>query len=213
MMVRRKTWRVKCLGINDKNGGVVVSLPSDLISEIGVVIGDELIVSFTGDAIMLAPSRCSLAPRAVLAGAMCDEDLSHYQGRLETFLNIPPHASDDIVHQLIEVGFSVKQLAVFCHVHDISAKECEVIINPKVLAKKKVSKQRLSSDESDRLFRFVHIYALAEVIFGEMDKAKHWLSTPKVRFSDKCPYRLLSSTPGLQQVERMLIQIAEGMAF
>jgi len=37
---------------------------------------------------------------------------------------------------------------------------------------------RLSADESDRLFRVVHTIVVAEILFGSRDKAQRWLSKP-----------------------------------
>ncbi|MBK3441356.1 antitoxin Xre/MbcA/ParS toxin-binding domain-containing protein [Pseudomonas lactis] len=49
--------------------------------------------------------------------------------------------------------------------------------------------------------------------FKDAGKAKHWLSTPKARFSGSSPYAMLSTTQGTYRVEEMLIQAAKGMSF
>ena len=100
-----------------------------------------------------------------------------------------------------------------CDVGTISPEERDRIIPLKTLKTKLVSNQLLTVDESDRLFRFVHIIAMAEVIFGDAGKAKQWLSKPKSRFSGKSPTAMLTTTHGTHRVEEMLIQVAEGMSF
>jgi putative toxin-antitoxin system antitoxin component (TIGR02293 family) len=54
--------------------------------------------------------------------------------------------------------------------------------------------QRLTVEESDRLFRVAHIMAMAQTLFGDDEKAKHWLSKSKDRFSGKSPIAMLSTT-------------------
>lgn len=44
------------------------------------------------------------------------------------------------------------------------------------------SDARLSIGESDYLYRLAHILALAEAFFGDVEKAKRWLSKPKSQF-------------------------------
>jgi putative toxin-antitoxin system antitoxin component (TIGR02293 family) len=73
--------------------------------------------------------------------------------------------------------------------------------------------QRLSVSESDRLFRLAHVTAMAEVSFGDGQKAQRWLSKPKARFSGKHLITLLATSQGTRLVEQLLIQVAEGLAF
>ncbi|WP_081832491.1 MbcA/ParS/Xre antitoxin family protein [Pseudomonas sp. Ant30-3] len=54
---------------------------------------------------------------------------------------------------------------------------------------------------------------MAEVIFGDAGKAKHWLFKPKSRFSGKSPTAMLSTTHGTHLVKEILIQVAGGMSF
>ncbi|MNY83037.1 hypothetical protein D3C86_2255200 [compost metagenome] len=61
------------------------------------------------------------------------------------------------------------------------------------------------------MYRAVHIIAMAVAVFGDTEKALHWLSKPKSRFSGKSPCELLSTSLGVYRVEEMLIQVAEGL--
>ncbi|MNY41823.1 hypothetical protein D3C86_1766650 [compost metagenome] len=71
----------------------------------------------------------------------------------------------------------------------------------------------MTVEESDRLFRVAHITAMAQTLFGDDEKAKHWLSKSKDRFSGKSPIAMLSTTQGTRLIEELLIQTAEGFAF
>lgn len=51
---------------------------------------------------------------------------------------------------------------------------------------------------------------LAGQVFGDEQKAMHWLSTPKDRLSGRSPLEMLETSQGLQEVERVLIALQEG---
>lgn len=136
-----------------------------------------------------------------------------YRVRLEALLQIPTEASDWDIHELIEAGFSAGIVEVLCDLGRISSLECDQIISPKALKTRLARGQRLTVEESDRLFRVAHIMAMAQTLFGDDEKAKHWLSKSKDRFSGKSPIAMLSTTQGTRLIEELLIQTAEGFAF
>lgn len=67
--------------------------------------------------------------------------------------------------------------------------------------------------ESDRLFRLIYITAMAQALFEDTEKAKRWLTKPKVSLSGSSPIAMLSTTQGTRRVEEMLVRIGEGFAF
>lgn len=71
--------------------------------------------------------------------------------------------------------------------------------------------QSLSLEESDRLFRLVHVIAMSDAVFGDQEKARRWLSKPKRQLAGKSPTELLSTSAGTHQVEELLIRVAEGL--
>lgn len=73
--------------------------------------------------------------------------------------------------------------------------------------------ERLNLRESDLLFRYVHITAMAEVLFGDEIKARRWLSKSKDRLAGSKPLDMLSTFPGMREVEMMLVKVAEPSAF
>ncbi|QHF00514.1 DUF2384 domain-containing protein (plasmid) [Pseudomonas cannabina pv. alisalensis] len=136
-----------------------------------------------------------------------------YRARLQTFLHIPIDASDQDIHQLIESGFSADTVWRFCDAANLSPTNRDQIITVETLKTRLAHDQPLTSQESDRLYRFARVTAMAESIFGSDEKAMQWLSKPKDRFSGKSPLSMLTTTQGASQVEEMLIQLAEGFAF
>lgn len=136
-----------------------------------------------------------------------------YRIRLELLLGIPYDASDQDVHELIESGFTPDRITSLCDLGVISPFERDQIIALKTLRTRVVRNQRLTVYESDRLFRFVHITAMAEALFGDEMKARRWLSKSKDRLAGRRPLEMLSTIHGTREVEVMLIQVAEPFAF
>nr|WP_254176676.1 antitoxin Xre/MbcA/ParS toxin-binding domain-containing protein [Pseudomonas fluorescens]ARJ57971.1 hypothetical protein [Pseudomonas fluorescens] len=190
----------------------LLNLPPELLVKMGVGVGDDLTITVANGTIVLTPTR-GTSVQSVFAGVLRDDAYHAYRIRLETSLNIPSNASDQDIHDMIVAGLSASMIMSLCDVGTISPEERDRIIPLKTLKTQLVSNQLLTVDESDRLFRFVHIIAMAEVIFGDAGKAKQWLSKPKSRFSGKSPTAMLTTTHGTHRVEEMLIQVAEGMSF
>jgi putative toxin-antitoxin system antitoxin component (TIGR02293 family) len=57
------------------------------------------------------------------------------------------------------------------------------------------------------LARLVPVIAHAVGVFGDEQKATHWLSTPLALFDNRAPADLLATDEGLELVERTLTRI------
>ena len=148
----------------------------------------------------------------MFAEVMGEEAYCAYRIHLEIFLQIPTDASDQNIHQLIEAGFSASSVMALYALGTIPPSQHNKIIPLKTLKSRLLHGQRLTTSESDRLFRLIHITAMAEVIFGNHTKAKHWLSKPKESLLGNSPNEMLSTLEGTRLVEERLIQMAEGYA-
>lgn len=148
----------------------------------------------------------------MLAEVMRESAYRAYRARLGVFLPIPSDASDQEIHELIYAGFLAANVKLLCERGTLSAPGRDQIISLKTLKKRLANGQRLTVNQSDRLFRVAHITAMAEVLFESDEKAWRWLSKPKTRFSGKSPIAMLTTSLGTRQVEEMLIQLAEGLA-
>ncbi len=133
-----------------------------------------------------------------------------YRVRLETLLDISVLASNMDIHNCITQGFPAARLVQLTEDGTVSQLERDQIIPPRTLKSRINRDQLLTVEESDRFFRVAHIHAMADAVFGESDKAKHWLLKPKVRFGGMAPVQMLNSQQGTSQVEDMLLQLAEG---
>ena len=57
------------------------------------------------------------------------------------------------------------------------------------------------------LTRLVPVIAHAVAVFGDEQKATHWLSTPLALFDNQTPTELLAASEGIELVERTLTRI------
>jgi putative toxin-antitoxin system antitoxin component (TIGR02293 family) len=146
------------------------------------------------------------------AKTLRDHRYSAYRARLQILLEIPESASNLEIHTKISQGLSTARLMWLAEEGVMTAQEREEIIPLGTLKDRIERDQPLTVEESDRLFRSVHITAMAEAVFGNADKAKRWLSKPKEQLSGLAPMQLLTTQQGTRQVEEMLLQVAEGIA-
>ena len=72
-------------------------------------------------------------------------------------------------------------------------------------------KERLSPVESDRLYRFARIIALAETVFENREDALGWLNSSQHGLGGAVPFRMLQTDAGAREVEELLIRIEYGV--
>jgi putative toxin-antitoxin system antitoxin component (TIGR02293 family) len=112
----------------------------------------------------------------------------------------------------IERGLPLSTLEDFSAYSGIAVKDLlEVVIPARTLKHRRQRQEPLNLDESDRLARVARLYELGIKVFGDPDKARRWLTKPKMRFEERTPLTLMHTDLGGRQVEEMLIQIDEGM--
>lgn len=120
----------------------------------------------------------------------------------------PPFVLD---WKAVEHGVPLGALEEFASYSGFALKDLlEVVIPARTLKHRRQRQESLNLDESDRLARVARVYALAVRIFGNPEKARRWLSKPKMRFDEQTPISMLRTDLGGRQVEEMLIQIDEG---
>lgn len=94
----------------------------------------------------------------------------------------------------------------------LSAEEIESLVVPKrTLARRKSEAANLNQVETDRAFRVANVIKNAERVFGDKDKAHHWLRSKRPQFSGQTPLSMLATEVGTGMVEEMLGQIDHGM--
>jgi putative toxin-antitoxin system antitoxin component (TIGR02293 family) len=112
----------------------------------------------------------------------------------------------------VEAGVPIETITSFVLASGVELKDINaVVISARALRYRRSRKQSLSLDESDRLARFVRIFDQAVSVFGDVEKARRWLSKPKKRFHERTPVQMLRTDFGGSAVEEMLGQLGEGM--
>jgi putative toxin-antitoxin system antitoxin component (TIGR02293 family) len=72
------------------------------------------------------------------------------------------------------------------------------------------TKERIPADEGDKIYRLAYVIAAATKALGDRDKARQWLRRPNRALGGVTPLSLLSTQPGLHQVEHVLGRIEYG---
>ena len=111
----------------------------------------------------------------------------------------------------IERGLPISVLEEFAAYSGFALKDLlEVVIPARTLKHRRQRQEPLNLDESDRLARVARLYELGIKVFGDPDKARRWLTKPKMRFEERTPLSMMHTELGGKGVEEMLYQIDEG---
>ena len=87
----------------------------------------------------------------------------------------------------------------------------QAVIPLRTLQHRRSRREKLTLEESDRVFRMVRVISLAEYVYGGRERALAWLRAPHARLDGRAPLSLLNTDTGSRIVEELLVQIDEGM--
>jgi putative toxin-antitoxin system antitoxin component (TIGR02293 family) len=149
----------------------------------------------------------------MVATAQCSTDTgqTNLYGRIQTALAIEAIDSEKDLLRLVEDRLSIQVIGALVK-HGLTDNEVYALIIPRrTLAHRKLKREPLSQEESERAVRVARITALAEAVFGDPAQALRWLRKPKRRFERRTPLELLATETGARLVEEMLYQIDEGL--
>jgi putative toxin-antitoxin system antitoxin component (TIGR02293 family) len=120
-------------------------------------------------------------------------------------------ASEDDMRDAIREGFPSAVMERLTRTSGLTLKELAdaLDLSPRSLQRRRHS-GRLARYESDRLYRFARILALAGEFLGDHDKAIHWLKRPNRALGGIAPVAALDTELGARQVENVLGRIAYG---
>jgi putative toxin-antitoxin system antitoxin component (TIGR02293 family) len=129
----------------------------------------------------------------------------------EAVLGVDVQGEADFV-DVLDKGVALGALDVLAK-HALAWEEIErLIISRRALAARRPKGQPLTLGESERAVRVASIVALAEDTFGDEDKAHLWLRRATAALGGRRPLDLLETEPGARVVERLLYQVAYGIA-
>lgn len=86
-----------------------------------------------------------------------------------------------------------------------------VLLLPSRTLTRRKQQQRLSADESDRLYRLSRIMAHAVEVFGGRDRAAAWMRRSNRGLNGTVPLSLLNTDIGARQVDDVLGRIEHGV--
>jgi putative toxin-antitoxin system antitoxin component (TIGR02293 family) len=86
-----------------------------------------------------------------------------------------------------------------------------LVVSQRTLARRRAGAAPLTVEETDKALRLERVGSLAEQVFGDPNKARRWLRTPKDRLGGNTPVAFLASESGARVVEEMLHQIQHGI--
>lgn len=120
--------------------------------------------------------------------------------------------TSELVRRVSE-GFPYEVLENFRENVGLSTTEMAdlVQINPRTLSRRK-REGRLHADESDRVLRLSRVYGRSLGLFGgDLARARHWLSTPKVALGGDSPLDYSRVDVGAQEVVDLIGRIEHGI--
>lgn len=72
---------------------------------------------------------------------------------------------------------------------------------------------RLTFEESERLYRIIRLFNMAQKILGSSEHARQWLNTPSGDFEGESPLDYADNEIGAREVEAVLDRIGDGVIF
>ncbi len=112
------------------------------------------------------------------------------------------------LHDAIVAGFNERQIAKVKKALDINNKHFAKLLG---ISERTLLRKKEWNDISDRLYRLVHIFALANTVFEDSNRARQWLNESQKGLGWKVPLELMSTEPGSREVEDLLGRIEHGV--
>ena len=107
------------------------------------------------------------------------------------------------------------RLAVLAHVQKAGFSKQEIehfIIPARTWRHRKTKREPLSIEESDRVVRLTRIQALAEDVFGDVQRGNRWLREPLGILDGRSPLEVARTEAGARLIEQLLAKLDWGAA-
>jgi putative toxin-antitoxin system antitoxin component (TIGR02293 family) len=120
-------------------------------------------------------------------------------------------ASEQDLVKMVNKGLPASALRRMSETMDLDLS----LVGPETTMRRRLQeKQKLTTDESERLVRIARITALAQALFEDPIAANRWLSTPASFLTDSesiSPLQLATTDSGARVVESLMLQTAHGI--
>jgi putative toxin-antitoxin system antitoxin component (TIGR02293 family) len=84
-------------------------------------------------------------------------------------------------------------------------------VHQRTLQRNRKQNKRLSTTESDRLYRIVRIFAIASQVLEDDKLASNWLNSEQLGLGGRIPLEMLQTEAGAREVEDLLGRIEYGV--
>lgn len=113
----------------------------------------------------------------------------------------------------INKGFSYSKLELVSKSSGFSTPEVSSIIGlTKNTRSRRKKVNKLSSDESDKLYRFTEVFQAALDLFeGDSEAAHAWMKSPVVGLGEEAPVSLLRTSAGSEMVLDLIGRLEHGV--
>ncbi len=130
---------------------------------------------------------------------------------LSEYIGVSPRSDLDLA-EIVENGLTTGSLNVLRNKGLTFTEVADLIASPRTLQHRKAKGvNRLTHDEADRVVRIARILALAEQVFGSLERGLGWLRTRDERLNNRTALSMLQTESGGRLVESMLWQVADGI--
>jgi putative toxin-antitoxin system antitoxin component (TIGR02293 family) len=114
---------------------------------------------------------------------------------------------------IIQQGMPMRSVEVLKECIAISDSQLAALlgISEKTLSRARAVKGKLDSVASDRLFRVARVVALASEVLEDDTAGVNWLKRAQMGLGGRVPLAMLTTDPGRDQVEKLLLRIEHGV--
>jgi putative toxin-antitoxin system antitoxin component (TIGR02293 family) len=121
-------------------------------------------------------------------------------------------ASEADLARVVARRIPLRALAHFTRSGFSEQEVAEYVIPPRTRRHRKMRREPLTVDESDRLVRLTRIQSLAEDVFADAGKANRWLREPLEILDGRSPLEVARTDSGARLIEQILAKIDWGAA-
>jgi putative toxin-antitoxin system antitoxin component (TIGR02293 family) len=132
--------------------------------------------------------------------------------RVQTLLGVHGLRTDQDLVRLVENGLATNVIEELRRSGLTDDEIYSLIVPRRTLTHRRARHEALSREESDRAVRLARLAAFAQQVFGDPERAWHWLRATKRQFEGRSPLQFMVTEAGARLVEELLHRIDEGMA-
>lgn len=115
--------------------------------------------------------------------------------------------------QALKTGLPVNAFQRFLEASRLTAQDAQTVIGiPKSTLARRQHSGRFTPQESERVYRLVHLFGLAADLFeGDRTAAKDWMERPQRAFGGETPIERAATELGARDVEQLIGRLEHGV--